>query len=124
MSLIDAIGASSRLMAVFSGFYESPGPPPSGDVCSIVPSHRNGHQNGHQSGYISHRCFVCRRPGGRRGNTEQVVTRWWRPVASSVALDMLHQAMPHVLLQCLRMAIEMASDRGAFVCHRRLFPLA
>ncbi len=40
-----------------------------------------------------HRCFVCCGPGGRRGNTEQVVAQWWRPVAFRVALDMLYQAM-------------------------------
>jgi hypothetical protein len=32
---IDAIGVSARPMAVFSGFYESPGPPPSGDVRAV-----------------------------------------------------------------------------------------
>ncbi len=36
---IDAIRASTRLMAVFSGFYESPGPPPLGDARGIVPPH-------------------------------------------------------------------------------------
>jgi hypothetical protein len=45
-------------------------------------------------------------------------------VASGVALDMMHQAMPHVALQRFCMAIEMSSDRGAFVRHRRLFRLA
>jgi hypothetical protein len=40
--------------------------------------------------------FFCRRsvcccPGSRWGNTEQVVTQWQRPVASRVALDMLHK---------------------------------
>jgi hypothetical protein len=59
-------------MAVFSGLYESPGPPPSGDTRGIVlvPPHRDDHRNGHQSGYIIHRCFVCCRPGGRQGDTE------------------------------------------------------
>ena len=61
-------------------------------MCAIVPPHCYGHQNGHQSGYISHRCFVCCCPGGRRGDTERVVARWWRPVTSSVALNMLHRA--------------------------------
>jgi hypothetical protein len=32
--------------------------------------------------------------------------------------------MPHVPLQSLRITIEMACDRGAFVCRRRLFWLA
>ena len=93
----------------------------------IVPPHRDGHRNGHQSGYISHCCcccFVCYCPGGCRSDTEQVVTRWWHPVASSVALDMLHWAMLHVLLQRLRMAIEMASGKGAFFRCCRLFRLA
>ncbi len=36
------------------------------------------------------RCFICCCPGGCWGNTEQVVAQWWRPVASIVALDMLH----------------------------------
>jgi hypothetical protein len=33
--------------------------------------------------------FACC-SGGRWGNTEQVVTQWWLPVAFGVALDMLH----------------------------------
>ncbi len=36
-------------------------------------------------------------------------------MASGVALDILHLVMPHVSLQCLRMAIKMACDVGAFV---------
>ena len=43
------IGASAHPMAVFSGFYESHGPTPSGDVRGIVPAHRHGQQNGKQS---------------------------------------------------------------------------
>jgi len=82
-------------MAAFSGFYESPGPHPSGDVHGIVPPHRDGHWNGHQSGYILHLCIVCCCPGGRQGNTEWVVAQWRHPVAFGVALDMLHWAMPH-----------------------------
>jgi hypothetical protein len=111
-------------MAAFSGFYESPGPPPLGDVRGIVPPHCNDHQNGHQSGYIIHRCFICCRPGGRRGNTKPVVAQWRRPVASRVALDMLHWAIPHVSLQRLTMAINMVCRGGAFVRRRRLFRLA
>jgi hypothetical protein len=57
-------------------------------------------------------CFVCCCPGGRWGSTEQVVARWRHPVASRVAMDMLHQAIPSVLLQCTAMAIKMANDRG------------
>jgi len=115
---------SARLMAVFIGFNESHKPPPSGDAWGIVPPHCHGHRNGHQSGYMLHHCFVDCCPGGCRGNTERLVARWRLPVASDVALVMLHQVMPHVLLQCLRMAIEMASDGGAFVRCRRLFCFA
>ena len=113
-------------MAAFSGFYESPGPPPSGDALGIVPLQRDGHRNGQQSGYIFYHRFVECHPGGSRGDTEPVVTQWQRPVgpvASGVALDMLHQAMMHVLLHHLSMAIEMACDGGAFVHRRRLFHL-
>jgi hypothetical protein len=42
--------------------------------------------------------FACCR-SGRWGNTEQIVARCWRPVASGVALDMPHWAMPSVLLR-------------------------
>ncbi len=80
--------------------------------------------HGYQSGYILHLCFVCCFPDGHRGNTEQVVAQWQRPVASVIALDMLHRTMPHVLLQRLRVAIEMACDGDAFVRRRRLFCLA
>ncbi len=62
-------------------------------------------------------CLFACCPGSRWGNTEQVVTRWWLPGASSVALDLLHRVMPRSLLQRIRMAIEMACDGGTFVCH-------
>jgi hypothetical protein len=45
-------------------------------------------------------------------------------VASGVALDMLHWAMPHVSLQHLHMVIKMVCDGGAFVCRRPLFCFA
>jgi len=53
-----------------------------------------------------------------------VVARWRHPVASGVALNVLHWVMLHVLLQRLTMAIEMASDGCVFVRHRRFFCLA
>jgi len=121
---IDAIGASARPMGVFSCFYESPGSPPSVNVCGKVPPHCDDHQNSHQSGYIIHCCFVCCCPGGRRGNAERVVARRRHPVVSGVAMDMLHRAMLHVSLQRLTMAIEIACDGGAFVRLRRLNCLA
>ncbi len=58
-------------------------------------------------------CF----PGGRWGDTEQVVAQCRRPVASGVALDMPHWAMPSVLLRRTTVAIETAGSGGAFVCH-------
>ena len=67
--LMDDIRVSARPMAAFSGFYESHEPPPSGNACGIVPTHRDGHRNGQQSGYILRYCYVDCRPGGRRGDT-------------------------------------------------------
>ncbi len=67
------------------------------------------------------RLFVCCCPGGCWGNTKQVVARWQRPVASGVALDMLHWAMPSILLWRTAVAIEMANVGGAFFCHCHLF---
>ena len=118
-----AIGASACPMAAFSGFYESPGPPPLGDACSIVPSHCHGHQNGRQSGHILYRHFVCCHSGGHWGNTEQIVTRWRHLVAFIKALDLLHRAILMVLHHRTAMAIKMASDRGTSVRCCRLFCL-
>jgi len=72
--------------------------------------------------YCCDDCF----PGGRRGNTEQVVARWQHPVASGEALIMLHWAMRSILHRRTAMAIKIARDGGAFnggafVRSRRLF---
>ncbi len=61
--------------------------------------------------------FCC--PGGRWGDTEQVVVRCRRPGASSVALDLLNRVMPRALLQCIRMAFEMARNGGVLLSHCR-----
>jgi len=115
---IGYIGVDARPMMVFSGFYESHEPPLSGDVCSIILPHRDGHQNGQQNGFILHCCFVDCHPGGCWDDTELVVARWRFPVASGEALVMLNWVMCSVLLQCIRVAIEMARNRGTFVrCH-------
>ena len=106
-------------MVAFSGFYESHKPPPSGDARGMVPPHRFGHQKGQQRGYILHRRFVDCFHGGRRGDTEQVVARWQRPVTSGGALDMLHRVMPRALLQRLRVTIKMACNGGRFARCRR-----
>ena len=113
----DNIRASAHPMVAFSAFYESHKPPPSGDALGIVPKR--------PSKWVHITSLFCllspwrlpRRYGAR-------VARWQRPVASGVALDMLHQAMPHVSLQHLHMVIEMSSDGGAFVGRLRLFRLA
>ncbi len=63
-------------------------------------------------------CLFACCSGGRWGDTEQVVTQYWRPVASGVALDMLHWVMPSVLLRRTTVAIKTAGGQGAFVCHR------
>ena len=118
---IGNIGASACPMVAFSGFYESHKPPPSGDAPGIVPPHRDGHLNGQQCGYILHyRCVDCC-PGGRRGDTERVVARWRRSVASGEALVMLHWAMRSVLHRHTAMVIEMAHDGGTFIHHRHQF---
>ncbi len=58
------------------------------------------------------RHFVCCCPGGRWGNTGRVVTQWWRPAASGVALDMLYWEMCFVLHRQTAMAIKMANNGG------------
>ncbi len=57
-------------------------------------------------------CLFACCPGGRWGDREQVVARWQRPVASGVALDMLHWAMHFVLHRRTAMAIKMANVGG------------
>jgi hypothetical protein len=69
---------------------------------------------------LHYRCVDCR-PGGRRGDTERVVARWRRSVASGEALIMLHWAMRSVSHRRTAMAIEMARNGGTFVRRRRLF---
>jgi hypothetical protein len=53
-------------------------------------------------------CLYACCPGGLWGNTEQVIAQCWHPVASRVALDMPHQAMPSVLHRRTAVAIKMA----------------
>ena len=62
-------------------------------------------------------CLFACCPGGRWGDMEQVVARCRHPVASGVALVMLHQAMCFVLHRRKAMAIKMAGVRGV------LFPI-
>ena len=67
-----------------------------------------------KAGGILHHRFVCCCSGGRRGDTKRVVARWRRLVTFIKALDLLHKAMLVVLHRRTAMAIEMASDGGAF----------
>jgi hypothetical protein len=64
-------------------------------------------------------CLFACCPGGCWGNTEQVVAWCRRPVASGVAMDMPHQAMPSVLLRRTAVAIETTGGRGGFIRHRQ-----
>jgi hypothetical protein len=52
--------------------------------------------------------------GGHRGNTVQALAQWRHPVASSEALDMLHQTMCPASYCYIAMAIEIAIDSPAF----------
>jgi hypothetical protein len=65
-------------------------------------------------------CLFACCPGSRWGDTEQVVAQCRCPVASGVALNIPHWAMPSLLLRRTAVAIKTAGGRGAFVCHRRL----
>ncbi len=58
---------------------------------------------------------------GARGDTEQVVARCQHPVASRVALNMPHWAMPRSLLQRVCMSIKIACNGGTFVHHCQFF---
>ncbi len=62
-------------------------------------------------------CLFACCPGGRWDDKYHVVTRWRHPVASGVALDMPHWAMPSVLLRRTAVAIKTAGGQGAFVRH-------
>jgi hypothetical protein len=66
-------------------------------------------------------CLFACCSGNRQGDTKRVVTRWRRPVASKVALDMLHWAMPSELPWSTAVAIEMADNGGAIVHHCQSF---
>ena len=66
--------------------------------------------------------FVCAKtadPGDRWGNMVQIFIRWRRRVASNVAQDVLHRSTCSVLQRWIAKTIEMTSEGGAFVCHRR-----
>ncbi len=57
-------------------------------------------------------CLFACCSGSRWGNTEQVVAQWRCPVASGVALNMLHWAMCFILHRWTTMVIKMANVGG------------
>ena len=61
--------------------------------------------------------------GVRQGNTGQILAQWRHMVASRVALDLPYWAMRLASYRLIRMAIEMTSEGGAFVCHRQFYVL-
>ncbi len=73
-------------------------------------------------GAFLHPCFFCCCPGGRWGNTEQVVAQCWYPVASDIALDMLHWVMHFTSHRRTAMAIKTAGGWGTFAHCRLIFP--
>jgi hypothetical protein len=52
--------------------------------------------------------------GGYWGNAVQALARWWHPVASNKARDVLHWAMCPALYHRIRMVIKIASNFPAF----------
>ena len=61
--------------------------------------------------------------GVRRSDTGQILAQWRHMVASRVALDLPYWTMRSASYRLIRMAIEMTSEGGAFVCHRRFYVL-
>ncbi len=59
-------------------------------------------------------CLYACCPGGRWGDTEQVVAQCQHTVASVEALDTLHRAMPSVLLRRIHKAFKIGRNGGAF----------
>ncbi len=62
-------------------------------------------------------CLFACCPGGHWGDMELVVAQCRHPVASGVALDMLHWEMHFVLHWWTAVAIKTANDRGSCWCH-------
>jgi hypothetical protein len=64
-------------------------------------------------------CLFACCPGGRWGDTEWVVAQWRHPVASGVALDMLHWVMHFVLYRPTAITIKTDGRQGTFDHHQR-----
>jgi hypothetical protein len=113
---LPTIAHNTRPVVSTSGFRRSPGPPLSGNGRGIVPAHHHGHQNGQQVWCLFRRFFLACNPVVRRDDTEQILTRWWRPVASSEALDPLHQAMYAALHRRIITAVNTSRNSGVLLC--------
>jgi hypothetical protein len=88
-----------------------------GDALGYVPA--MAIKTASKVGVFIHGCLFACCPGSHWGNTEQVVTQWQCPVASGIALDMLHWAMLFISHRRITMAIKTASRSGTFDCHQQ-----
>ncbi len=120
---IATIGSNTLPMAASSGFYQSPGSPPSGDALSIVPVNRCGHQNGQQSWSMFSLTFCLLLPWQPLG--------WYGASSCLIVAPSGFQGSPghaalgdavSVLLRCTAMAVKMAGGWGTFAHHCLLFP--
>jgi len=53
--------------------------------------------------------------GSRHGNAMRALARWRHPLASSKALDVLHQVMRSASYRCIAMAIEIVVNLPSFL---------
>ncbi len=113
---LPTIARNTCPVASTSGPLCSPGPPLLGNVCSIVPAHHHSHQNGQQVWCSFCWFFLACNPVVRRDDTEQILARWWCPVASSEALDPLHWAMYAALHRCIIAAVKTSHSGGVLFC--------
>ncbi len=114
---LPTIACNTRLVASTSGFHCSPaGPPLSGNARGIVPAHHHGHQNGQQVWCFLCCFFLACGPVVRRDDTERILARWRRPVASSEALDPLHRAMYAALHRGIIAAVKTSRNGGVLFC--------
>jgi hypothetical protein len=100
------IGASARPMGVFSGFYESHEPPPSGDASGIVPVHRRGQRPAKWAHFISLFCLLFPwQPLGRYGASIHLMA-----ASSGFRSSPGHAELDDALLQCICVAIKVARN--------------
>jgi hypothetical protein len=113
---LPTIARNTCPVASTSVFHCSPGPPLLGNVCGIVPAHHHSHQNGQQVWCFFCRFFLACNPVVRWDDTEQILTRWWRPVASIETLDPLHWAMYRALHRRIIAAVKTSRNGGVLFC--------